>query len=290
MSIVLRIVTTGHDLSADVVDLLESGGHSVESVAANLIGNDWRPQHLPAVVVYGLSAQSSAALPEVATRMGKLFEVSFLVIVCDPDDEGLWAVLRKHQVNAAVAATACGAEFQHRLLAAQNLRQLDQMAKLSEDKLKRVRKTLDGFRHVDMDTGLSNRRAILERLTDMLHLTKRYKRPLSLVVFYLRNHSTLQETLDPDDLSQGYEEIADQLRLVQRSSDLVARTRADTFALMLPETPLEGAKIVAERTRKALEQRNTIGTDISAGVITSVDGMIDAFEMLKNAETLARKG
>jgi diguanylate cyclase (GGDEF)-like protein len=217
-------------------------------------------------------------------------EVSFLVAVSDPSDPGLWEAVRAAGVHGVVSAATSQEEITYRLNAAANLRRLDDMAKLSATKLEGVRKTLQGFRHVDMDTGLSNRRALLERLTDMLYLTQRYKRPLSLVVFHVRNHEALTDSLDPDDLSQCYEELADQLQLAQRASDLAARVSPDSFAIMLPETPLDGAQIVADRMSETLAQSNSVGVtiDISTGVATSTDGEMEASNMVDAAVSLAR--
>ena len=95
--------------------------------------------------------------------------------------------------------------------------------------------------------------------------------------------------MEADALSQELENIANQLMLVQRSSDLVARTRPDTFTLMLPETSGEGASIVAERTKAALNQCSPSAT-ICTSVMTSLEGTEDPHEMLEAAEEAALAG
>jgi two-component system cell cycle response regulator len=47
--------------------------------------------------------------------------------------------------------------------------------------------------------------------------------------------------------------LADRLRESVRSADTVARLGGEEFALLLPETDLPGALVVAERARSALE-------------------------------------
>lgn len=295
MSTQLRIVLTGHDpaFPADTLTPIAADGHAVESAPPEAFDEAWRPLTSPALVCYGLSRESATSLEAVSKTVGTLAQVSLLVSVSDPSDASLWELVRTLGLHAVVASDATPHEIRHRMAAASELRRLDDMAQLSANKLDRVRQTLQGFRHVDMDTGLSNRRALLQRLADMLHLTQRYKRPLSLVVFHVTNHLPLSESLDEDSLSLHYEELADELQLAQRASDLAARISTDVFALMLPETPHDGAVIVAERMVETLEGRPyTSGAPmcISTGVVTSTDGETEARHMIHEAETMAREG
>ncbi len=295
MSTQLRIILTGHDpvFPASTLAPVAADGHAVESIEVTELTETWRPKTSPALVCFGLSRETAPQLDAVARTIGTLAQVSFLASISDASDASLWDLARTLGIHAVVASEATAHEVRHRMAAASELRRLDDMAQLSANKLDRVRQTLQGFRHVDMDTGLSNRRALLQRLSDMLHLTQRYKRALSLVVFHVTNHAELCEELDEDSLSLHYEELADELQLAQRASDLAARISTDVFALMLPETPHDGAVIVAERMVQTLEGRAyTSGAPmcISTGVVTSTDGETEARHVIHEAETMAREG
>jgi diguanylate cyclase (GGDEF)-like protein len=295
MSTQLRIILTGQDpvFPPETLAPVAADGHAIESMDVAEFTDTWRPMSSPALVCFGLSRETAPQLDAVAKVIGTLAQVSFLAAVIEPADGSLWELARTLGIHAVVASNATSHEVRHRMAAASELRRLDDMAQLSANKLDRVRQTLQGFRHVDMDTGLSNRRALLQRLSDMLHLTQRYKRPLSLVVFHVTNHGSLSSTLDEDSLSLHYEELADELQLAQRASDLAARISTDVFALMLPETPHDGAVIVAERMVQTLEGRGYTSGEpmcISTGVVTSTDGETEARHVIHEAEVMAREG
>ena len=295
MSTQLRIILTGGDpvFPAETLAPIAADGHAIESADVTAFDETWRPKTSPALVCFGLSRETAPQLDAVAKAVSALSQVSFLASVAEPADPSLWELARTLGIHAVVSTDANSCEVRHRMAAASELRRLDDMAQLSANKLDRVRQTLQGFRHVDMDTGLSNRRALLQRLGDMLHLTQRYKRPLSLVVFCVTNHKELAATLDEDSMSLHYEELADELQLAQRASDLAARISTDVFALMLPETPHDGAVIVAERMVETLEGRDYTSGEpmcISTGVVTSTDGETEARHVIHEAETMARGG
>jgi len=65
-----------------------------------------------------------------------------------------------------------------------------------------------------------------------------------------------------------------------RIHDLAARTRNDLMAIILPETPLEGAKTVAEKLRKTIANTRFRVGDSSVGLTMSFGTAI----LLKSAK------
>jgi diguanylate cyclase (GGDEF)-like protein len=122
---------------------------------------------------------------------------------------------------------------------------------------------------VDPLTGLRNRSRFFEDLRREVATARRHELPLSLLV------------LDVDELhavndAQGYDagdrlllSIAELLLTRLRVSDLAARVGDDDFAVLLPHTPLEGARTLAERVGEALGARVRIGVASLDADVTS---------------------
>lgn len=135
----------------------------------------------------------------------------------------------------------------------------------------------------DRLTQLANRQRFEEYLTQEWQRMIREQKPLSLILCKLDPFS-LQSLTDEDDLRKIATEIRESAR---RSSDLVARYREDTFAILLPNTPLPGASHVAERIRSritGLQEANpsllSAPVTLSLGVASYVPSRDSSYELL----------
>ncbi|MGH2604988.1 MAG: diguanylate cyclase [Anaerolineales bacterium] len=106
--------------------------------------------------------------------------------------------------------------------------------------------------HTDSLTELANRRQLIEKLGREFARARRYQRPLSLIFLDLDGFKAINDRFGHmfgDDILRG---AAMSLRAVLRSTDLLARYGGDEFAVLLPETTLDGSQNVADKLRKAL--------------------------------------
>lgn len=106
--------------------------------------------------------------------------------------------------------------------------------------------------HTDPLTGLGNRRFLIEILEREFSRARRYNRPLSLIYLDLDSFKPINDQfghLFGDEILRG---TAVSLKAVLRATDLFARIGGDEFAVLLPETDLEGSRIVAQKLRRAL--------------------------------------
>jgi diguanylate cyclase (GGDEF)-like protein len=138
-------------------------------------------------------------------------------------------------------------------------------------------------------TSLGNRRLFGEVASIELNRTRRYQRPLALVYLNVDRFEQFNER-------HGYAEgdallvlIASLIRGSLRTSDVVARIAADEFAVLLPETHAEGARVAAEKihqniSRAAHEAGYSVTFSIAA--ITFAEGPVSLEGVLRQADAL----
>lgn len=133
--------------------------------------------------------------------------------------------------------------------------------KIVEEELYRTNEKLKRLSHVDDLTGLFNRRYFYEMIEKTASqydrrvreaMTKNPKNTFSLISLDIDFFKRINDTY-------GHNKGDDVLRLVAgiltsqcRKTDMVFRIGGDEFMMLLPDTPLKGAKIQAERVRSAL--------------------------------------
>jgi two-component system cell cycle response regulator len=111
---------------------------------------------------------------------------------------------------------------------------------------------LEVLAHTDGLTQVLNRRALTARLSSELERARRYDSVLSVLMIDLDHFKLVNDTyghLIGDDVLR---EVAAILQAAIRSVDVVARFGGEEFVVVLPETPLSGAIIFAERLRVAI--------------------------------------
>ena len=123
----------------------------------------------------------------------------------------------------------------------------------------------------DTLTGLANRRRTVERLTHELARAQRTERPLCLVICDVDHFKAVNDTHGHNVGDDVLRAVASELESRIRTVDLVGRWGGEEFVLVLPEAPLEGGRLVAERLRRAIASLELEGparsVTISAGVV-----------------------
>jgi diguanylate cyclase len=119
--------------------------------------------------------------------------------------------------------------------------------------LEEVVAKLEELSVTDALTELKNKGALENRLREEWERARRYNLPLSLLAldvdFFKQYNDSFGHPAGDDVLKQ----VAAILKQQARPSDFVARAGGEEFALILPNTDIEGAYIVAERLRRAIE-------------------------------------
>lgn len=101
-------------------------------------------------------------------------------------------------------------------------------------------------------TGLANRGAIMRELENRFGLSRRYGRPMGLVIVDLDHFKIVNDTRGHAAGDEVLRAFAATVAAQLREPDLAGRIGGEEFLLLLPETDLEGAAVVAERLRLAV--------------------------------------
>lgn len=126
----------------------------------------------------------------------------------------------------------------------------------------RLHDNLKSLAVTDGLTGLFNRRRFDEQLEREVERTKRYNRPLSLVMIDLDYFKHYNDVNGHPAGDRVLIKVARVLESGVRVADTVARYGGDEFVVLLPETGGEGALAFGERMRKRVER--VIGRDKSS--------------------------
>jgi two-component system, cell cycle response regulator len=105
----------------------------------------------------------------------------------------------------------------------------------------------------DMLTGLLNRRAFLEWAVRELRRAERYRDALSCIILDVDHFKQINDKHGHAAGDSVLAYVGAMLPKAVRNCDVVARWGGEEFVLILPSTPLDGATLVAERARAALE-------------------------------------
>ncbi len=113
---------------------------------------------------------------------------------------------------------------------------------------------LEHLAREDALTGLANRRRFEERAHEELLRSGRYQHPLSVLLADLDHFKTINDTYGHSYGDTVLKEVGQAFFRHCRSSDLCARYGGEEFAILLPETRLEEAQLVAERLCAAVRK------------------------------------
>ncbi|MCP4406537.1 MAG: sensor domain-containing diguanylate cyclase [Gammaproteobacteria bacterium] len=129
---------------------------------------------------------------------------------------------------------------------------------------------------IDFLTGIYNRRHFFDLAEKELARTRRYHRPLAIIMFDLDRFKQVNDQHGHLAGDQVLQSVVRRIRACVRVTDILGRYGGDEFVIMLPETPLYDAERIAERMHQTIAVQpievgeTKIAVTISVG-ITSMD-------------------
>jgi diguanylate cyclase (GGDEF)-like protein/PAS domain S-box-containing protein len=131
-------------------------------------------------------------------------------------------------------------------------------------------KTLLEMVATDGLTSLKNRRAFLDHMATQVEISVRQARPLSVLILDIDHFKRFNDDYGHLAGDAVLRQVGKILQEVARRSDLVARIGGEEFGIILPDTDSQGARVLGERFRGAIEAATwpNRGVTASLGAMT----------------------
>lgn len=160
------------------------------------------------------------------------------------------------------------------------------------EEVRGLREELRLLAEADGLTGVASRRELLRRGDQLLALSRRSGRPLALLSLDVDGLAALNGRHGNETGDEVLRAVAARLKDALRATDAVGRMEGGRFAVVMPDTPLDGARLAAERARSAVAEdglfapgsRERIQFTVSAGVALLSPGDEGAEALLARAD------
>ena len=149
---------------------------------------------------------------------------------------------------------------------------LEQEVKERTKDLEQANKKLELISKTDELTGLPNRREMNETIANEMGRSARTHKPFCFIFIDIDHFKNINDTYGHACGDIILKSVAQTIRGLLRKYDVFARYGGEEFLTLLPETDLEGARVVAERFRRQIEKMTvryadfTIKITITLGV------------------------
>lgn len=161
---------------------------------------------------------------------------------------------------------------------------------ITRQRLEQAMVRLEDTAHRDGLTGIFNRRHLDALLEAEFARFRRYGNPFSILMIDLDHFKHVNDRHGHQAGDEVLREAAHRVAAGIRTSDMLARYGGEEFAVLLAETPLEGALMLAQRLRGAIAESPVrhLDTDIpvtaSLGVAEARSDMASHRELVEAAD------
>jgi diguanylate cyclase (GGDEF)-like protein/PAS domain S-box-containing protein len=139
-------------------------------------------------------------------------------------------------------------------------------------------------------TGLPNRTLLDDRLDKAIAVSQRTQSPLALLFIDLDGFKRINDRSGHLLGDEVLKEVARRLDGALRASETIARFGGDEFVVLLPDTGLRAAEVVAERLLVAVNNPLTIegqSLHVSASIGVAVSPPVEPHALLRSADAAA---
>jgi diguanylate cyclase (GGDEF)-like protein len=181
-----------------------------------------------------------------------------------------------------------------RSLSEAELHACEAMASLAATGLEKVRlmEQLRSAADMDLVTGVHNHRYLQDRLRQEVARSARSHAPLALLMLDLDKFKPINDQYGHADGDRVLHSIGATIKAAVRTNDIVARYGGDEFVVLMPDTSVEHAELVARRVVSSILQRrhelsdgNHVSVGVSAGLAFYPEDGRTSAQLLAGADT-----
>jgi diguanylate cyclase (GGDEF)-like protein/PAS domain S-box-containing protein len=155
-------------------------------------------------------------------------------------------------------------------LVEERTRELSRVNQQLQQQLEENRKLAE----TDALTSIANRYRLEKTLPQECERAQRFRQPLSLIAMDIDDFKAINDHYGHALGDAALVQVVEQVQRCVRDGDLLARWGGDEFIVVLPDTPLDAARALAERIREGLAHLPAVGdfaVTMSFGVVQRFD-------------------
>lgn len=180
----------------------------------------------------------------------KELDKDYNYILTNDDKIGAFPLFSEEEITGCVVAKSMIEKLSKR-----DIDYLEQLTRQAAATINRANSysTILQYATLDALTNLNNRRQFETRLGQEISITKRQNNPLCAMMIDIDFFKSVNDTYGHAAGDEVLRSVASIIKQALRESDIPSRYGGEEFAVLLPYTHIEEAKIVGERLRKAVE-------------------------------------
>ncbi len=180
----------------------------------------------------------------------KQLDVNYPSLLGYDDKIGAFPLLSEDEITGCIVAKSMIEKLSKR-----DIDYLEQLTRQAAATINRANSysTILQYATLDALTNLNNRRQFETRLGQEISITKRQGKPLCAMMIDIDFFKSVNDTHGHAAGDEVLRTVAGIIKQALRESDIPSRYGGEEFAVLLPFTHIDEAKIVGERLRKAVE-------------------------------------